>query len=51
MAIQKLFKKIPKSTVEKVPGPGLLHPFPNQQWSMVRGALPIDRSPLTMDGG
>ena len=43
MAIQKLFKKIPNSTVEKAPGPGLLHPFPNQDWSMVRGALPIDR--------
>ena len=37
MAIQKLFKKIPKSTVEKVHGPGLLHPFPNQYWSMVKG--------------
>ena len=51
MAIQKLFKKIPKSTVEKAPGPGLLHPFPNQHWSIVRGALPIDRSPWSMDGG
>jgi len=30
---------------------GLLHPFPNQDWLLVRGALPIDRSPLTMDGG
>jgi hypothetical protein len=25
------------STVEKVHGPGLLHPFPNQHWSMVNG--------------
>ena len=37
MAIQKLFKKIPKSTVEKAPGPGLLHPFPNQEGSLVKG--------------
>ena len=32
-------------------GPGLLHPFPNQEWSMVRGGLPIDRSPWSMDQG
>jgi len=39
------------STVEKVHGPGLLHPFPNQHWSMVKGGLPIDRSPWSMDEG
>ena len=26
-------------------------PFPNQQWSMVRGGLPIDRSPWNADQG
>ena len=25
------------STVDKAPGPGLLHPLPNQNWSMVKG--------------
>ena len=32
-------------------GPGLLHPFPNQDGSLVKGGLSIDISPLTMDGG
>ena len=39
------------STVNTIHGPGSLHPFPNQQWSMVRGGLPIDRSPLNTDQG
>jgi len=39
------------STADKVPGPGLLHPFPNQHRSMAEGALPIDRSPWSMDQG
>jgi hypothetical protein len=38
------------STADKVPGRGLLHPFPNQQWLLVRGGLPIDLSPWIMDG-
>jgi hypothetical protein len=28
---------------------GLLQPFPNQHLSMVRGGLPIDRSPWNTD--
>ena len=39
------------STADKAPGPGLLHPFPNQHRSLVKGDLPIDRSPWSMDGG
>ena len=40
------------STVDTVHGPGLLHPFPNQQWSMVRGgSLLVDRSPWNIDHG
>ena len=30
---------------------GLLHPFPNQHWSMVKGGLPVDRSPWSVDQG
>ncbi len=37
------------STVDTFLGPGLLHPFPNQQWS--GDGLPIDRSPLITDQG
>ncbi|MDC1357001.1 hypothetical protein N8310_05400 [Pseudomonadota bacterium] len=29
------------STVDKVPGPALLHPFPIQHWSMFRGPLTV----------
>ncbi len=40
------------STVDTVHGPGLLHPFPNQQWSMVKGgvvcSLTVVRGTLTM---
>ena len=39
------------STVNTVHGPGLLHPFPNQDDLWSRGGLPIDRSPLSMDQG
>ena len=39
------------STVDTVHGPGLLHPFPNQDDLWSRGALPIDRSPLSTDQG
>ena len=39
------------STVDTVHGPGLLHPFPNQDDLWSRGALPIDRSPWNPDQG
>ena len=39
------------STVDTVHGPGLLHPFPNQDDLWSSGALPIDLSPLSTDQG
>jgi len=38
-----------QSTIDH--GQGLLHPFPNQDGSLVRGGLPIDRSPWSMEEG
>ena len=39
------------STVDTVNVPGILHPFPNQDDLWSRSALPIDRSPWSMDQG